>query len=63
MASFRVNTARGRVKARNLKKGARVALAIIDPHNPYRASASAITTKTKLADAWREKVQADATGR
>jgi PPOX class probable F420-dependent enzyme len=27
---------RGRVKARNLKKGAAVALAIVDPDNPYR---------------------------
>ncbi|HEY1363657.1 MAG TPA: PPOX class F420-dependent oxidoreductase [Xanthobacteraceae bacterium] len=33
---LRVNTARGRVKARNLRKGARVALAIVDPDNPYR---------------------------
>jgi PPOX class probable F420-dependent enzyme len=33
---IRVNTAKGRVKARNLKKGAAVALAIIDPDNPYR---------------------------
>ena len=32
----RVNTAKGRVKARNLKKGAPVALAIVDPDNPYR---------------------------
>jgi PPOX class probable F420-dependent enzyme len=32
----RVNTAKGRVKARNLKKGAAVALAVIDPDNPYR---------------------------
>ncbi|HEY2184704.1 MAG TPA: PPOX class F420-dependent oxidoreductase [Xanthobacteraceae bacterium] len=32
----RVNTARGRVKARNLKQGAPVALAVIDPDNPYR---------------------------
>jgi PPOX class probable F420-dependent enzyme len=32
----RVNTAKGRVKARNLKKDAPVALAIIDPDNPYR---------------------------
>lgn len=32
----RVNTARGRVKARTLKPGARVALAIMDPDNPYR---------------------------
>jgi PPOX class probable F420-dependent enzyme len=34
--SVRVNTARGRVKARTLKTGARVALAIVDPDNPYR---------------------------
>ena len=32
----RVNTAKGRVKARNLKKDARVALAVADPDNPYR---------------------------
>ena len=33
---IRVNTARGRVKARTLKNGAAVAMAIIDPDNPYR---------------------------
>ncbi|MGH8011430.1 MAG: PPOX class F420-dependent oxidoreductase [Candidatus Binataceae bacterium] len=33
---IRLNTARGRVKERNLQKGARVALAIMDPDNPYR---------------------------
>ena len=32
----RVNTAKGRVKARNLKEGVAVALAIADPDNPYR---------------------------
>jgi PPOX class probable F420-dependent enzyme len=32
----RVNTAKGRVKARNMTEGARVALAIVDPENPYR---------------------------
>ncbi|MGH7045162.1 MAG: PPOX class F420-dependent oxidoreductase [Stellaceae bacterium] len=32
----RVNTAKGRVKARVLKPGAAVALAISDPDNPYR---------------------------
>ncbi|HEY2541099.1 MAG TPA: TIGR03618 family F420-dependent PPOX class oxidoreductase, partial [Stellaceae bacterium] len=32
----RVNTAKGRVKARNLKPGAPVAMAILDPDNPYR---------------------------
>lgn len=32
----RVNTAKGRVKARNLKPGTPVALAIMDPDNPYR---------------------------
>jgi PPOX class probable F420-dependent enzyme len=33
---IRVNTAKGRVKARNMTTGAPVALAIIDPDNPYR---------------------------
>jgi PPOX class probable F420-dependent enzyme len=33
---IRINTARGRVKDRNMKVGAKVALAIIDPDNPYR---------------------------
>ena len=33
---LRVNTARGRVKSRTLKPGAQVALAIMDPDNPYR---------------------------
>jgi hypothetical protein len=32
----RVNTAKGRVKARNMKPGAAVALAIMDPDNAYR---------------------------
>ena len=31
-----VNTAEGRVKDRNLKRDGRVALAIMDPENPYR---------------------------
>jgi PPOX class probable F420-dependent enzyme len=34
--AIRVNTAKGRVKARNLKEGAPVALSIMDPDNPYR---------------------------
>ncbi|PPQ36159.1 PPOX class F420-dependent oxidoreductase [Rhodopila globiformis] len=33
---IRVNTAKGRVKARNLSKGAKVALSIMDPDNAYR---------------------------
>jgi PPOX class probable F420-dependent enzyme len=33
---IRINTAKGRVKARNLKQGAPVALSIMDPDNPYR---------------------------
>ncbi len=32
----RVNTAKGRVKARNMTAGAPVALSIMDPDNPYR---------------------------
>ena len=31
-----VNTAKGRVKARNMAKGSPVALSISDPDNPYR---------------------------
>jgi hypothetical protein len=34
--AIRVNTAKGRVKARNMKEGALVALSIMDPDNPYR---------------------------
>ncbi len=33
---IRVNTAKGRIKARNMETGARVAVAIQDPDNPYR---------------------------
>ena len=33
---IRINTARGRVKAKNMKVGSKVALAIIDPDNVYR---------------------------
>lgn len=33
---IRINTARGRVKARTMKAGTRVAIAIMDPENPYR---------------------------
>jgi len=32
----RINTARGRVKERNLRANPRVALAVQDPDNPYR---------------------------
>jgi len=33
---LRVNTAKGRTKARNMTAGAPVAVAILDPDNPYR---------------------------
>ena len=33
---IRMNTARGRVKARNIRVGSAVAIAIMDPDNPYR---------------------------
>jgi len=33
---FRINTAKGRVKARNMKEGSAVALSIMDPDNAYR---------------------------
>lgn len=35
-ARIRVNSAKGRVKARNMQQGSRIALAILDPDNPYR---------------------------
>jgi PPOX class probable F420-dependent enzyme len=34
--AIRVNTAKGRVKARNMKEGSPVALSILDPDNAYR---------------------------
>ena len=34
--TIRVNSAKGRVKARNMREGAPVALSILDPDNPYR---------------------------
>jgi PPOX class probable F420-dependent enzyme len=34
--AIRVNTAKGRVKARNMKEGAPVALSIMDPDDAYR---------------------------
>jgi PPOX class probable F420-dependent enzyme len=33
---IRFNTARGRVKERNLRRDPRVALSVLDPDNPYR---------------------------
>jgi PPOX class probable F420-dependent enzyme len=33
---LRINTAKGRVKARTMTEGARIALAIVDPDNDYR---------------------------
>ncbi|HUA35000.1 MAG TPA: PPOX class F420-dependent oxidoreductase [Candidatus Binataceae bacterium] len=33
---IRINTARGRVKARNMKVGTKIAIAVLDPDNPYR---------------------------
>ncbi len=34
--AIRVNSAKGRVKSRNMKEGSRVALSILDPDDPYR---------------------------
>jgi PPOX class probable F420-dependent enzyme len=34
--TVKINTAKGRVKARNMQEGAPVALSIMDPDNPYR---------------------------
>jgi PPOX class probable F420-dependent enzyme len=34
--NIRINTARGRIKDRNMSQNAHVALSILDPDNPYR---------------------------
>jgi PPOX class probable F420-dependent enzyme len=50
----RINTARGRVKARNMKVGTKVAIAILDPENPYRyvqVRGPIVTETEKGADA------------
>jgi PPOX class probable F420-dependent enzyme len=47
----RFNTAKGRVKARNLKSGSPVALAVMDPDNPYRSSRSAAVCGTSPSKA------------
>jgi PPOX class probable F420-dependent enzyme len=33
---FRINSAKGRVKDRNMRRDPRVSLSIVDPDNPYR---------------------------
>src|SRR6202035_4552369 len=51
---IRINTARGRVKARILKPDVRVAMAIMDPTNPYRyiqIRGRVLTATEKGADA------------
>jgi PPOX class probable F420-dependent enzyme len=50
----RVNTAKGRVKARNMKPGAMVALSIMDPDNPYRY----VQVRCKVARATEEGARA-----
>lgn len=35
-AHIRINTAKGRVKDKNMRRNTKVALAIMDPDNPYR---------------------------
>ena len=50
----RVNSARGRVKDRNMVEGAKVAISIIDPDDPYRHLAlrgRVVEVTTKGADA------------
>jgi len=54
-----VNTARGRVKTKNLERNPRVALAIADPANPYRylgIQGRVVELKEKDADAHIDKM-------
>jgi PPOX class probable F420-dependent enzyme len=52
---FIVNTARGRVKDRNMTKNARVALSIVDPDNPY----AHIAVRGKIANSTEEGADAN----
>lgn len=54
-----VNSAKGRVKNRNMVKGAKVALCIVDPANPYRyfsAQGVVVEVTTQGADAHIDKL-------
>ena len=54
-----VNSAKGRVKNRNMKKGAHVALSIVDPANPYRyfsAQGVVVEVRTDGADEHADKL-------
>jgi len=47
-----VNTAKGRVKTRNMERGSAVALSITDPDNPYRyVQVRGVVAKVREADA------------
>jgi PPOX class probable F420-dependent enzyme len=52
---FIVNTARGRIKDRNMKQNAAVALSIIDPENPY----AHIAVRGKIVKATEEGADAN----
>jgi hypothetical protein len=56
-----VNSAKGRVKVRNLKPGSPVAISITDPDNPYRVQterlrASQRTARTAISTRWRRNI-------
>ena len=62
---IRVNTAKGRVKSRTLRPGAPVALAIMDPDNPYRyvqirgrVAGPSSRAQTPTSTRWRRNISA-----
>ena len=52
----RVNTVKGRVKARNLSVGKRVAMSIADPDNPYRYIQIRGTVSKETTDGAKEHI-------
>ena len=54
----RVNTAKGRVKARNMEQGSKVALSIMDPDNSYRYVQVRGTVTRATEDGAREHIDA-----
>lgn len=61
-----INSAKGRVKDRNMRREPRVALAVIDPDNPYRylqIHGRVVEVEEKGADAHIEKLSHKYTGK
>ena len=55
---LRVNSAKGRVKTRNMKEGAKVAVSILDPDNAYRYIQVRGTVRRATEQGWDAHIDA-----